>query len=191
MEKLAGELELVRRFKNGDHSVFGAIMAHYEPYVLGLLMRMAPNRAQAEDLCQETFLKVLKGLNRFKGGSELKTWIFRVAHNVAFDSFRSPESRADSLDALAEDGMQDPVAHAPLPSDNVDEGAMRQAVEKALGNLPRTQREVLHLLYWEELSVADIAKVLDIPEGTVKTHLFRGRKALRRDAALLLAGGAS
>ncbi len=190
MERLPGEPELVRRFQNGDHSVFGAIMAHYEPYVLGLFKRMTPNGAQAEDLCQETFLKVLKGLGGFKGQSGLKTWIFRIAHNLACDSFRSPKGKEDSLDQIAEEGAGEPKGAGPLPPESLDESSLREAIEKAMEILPSNQREILHLLYWEELSVAEISKVLAIPEGTVKTHLFRARKALRRNASLLVAGGA-
>ena len=140
MERLPGEPELVRRFQNGDPSVFGAIMAHYEPYVLGLFKRMTPDVAQAEDLCQETFLKVLKGLGRFKGESGLGTWIFRIAHNIACDSFRSPKGKAYSLDQMTEDGAGEPQAAGPLPAHNLDEASLRTAVERAMEILPSAQR---------------------------------------------------
>ena len=82
MEALAGERELIRRFQAGDASAFVGIMNHYEPYILGLLTRLTGDRTRAEDLCQETFLKALKGLHRFRSDSSLKTWLFRIAHNA-------------------------------------------------------------------------------------------------------------
>lgn len=189
MDGLSGERDLVRRFQAGEAAAFGAIMSHYEPYVLGMVRRMVPDRSRAEDLCQETFLKVLKGLGRFRGESGLKTWIFRIAHNVVADHARAAEPVAESLDARAEAGS-DPPAPAPAPPDRLDERALRLALERAMGELVPVQREVLHLLYWQEFTVAQIAEVLGLPEGTVKTHLFRGRQALRRHAAAFAPGGA-
>lgn len=189
MDALSGERELVRRFQSGDAAAFGALMSHYEPYVLGMVRRMVPDRSRAEDLCQETFLKVLGGLGRFRGESGLKTWIFRIAHNVVTDHLRAADGAVESLDERAEAGVE-PADPAPPPPERLDEQALRRAMERAMGELVPVQREVLHLLYWQELSVAEIAQVLDMPEGTVKTHLFRGRKALRRYAAAFAPGGA-
>ncbi len=188
MGALSGEGELVRRFQGGDAAAFEVLMSHYEPYVLGMVRRMVPDRSRAEDLCQEVFLKVLGGLGRFRGESGLGTWIFRIAHNVVTDHARAAEPAAESLEARAEEGLE-PVDPAPPPLRGLEEERLRRAVETAMGELVPVQREVLHLLYWEELSVAEIAKVLDLPEGTVKTHLFRGRRALRRSAAGRASGG--
>jgi len=188
MGALVGEAELVRRFQAGDASAFAALLAHHEPQVLGLLRRLVRDASTAEDLCQETFLRVLKGLPHFRAESGLGTWIYRVAHNAAVDHLRAREP-GDSLDARAEEGY-DPPAAGPEPPAAVQEGEMRRAVDAALSTLPAPQREVLHLLYWDELSVAEIAGVTGLPEGTVKTHLFRGRQALRGKVEGLLAGGA-
>lgn len=185
MEPLPGEKEWVRRFQSGDASAFVAIMNHYEPYILGLLTRLAGDRSRAEDLCQETFLKALKGLHAFRADSALKTWLFRIAHNTATDHLRAADPETQSLEERAEDGLF-PEAPAPDPLARLEEAQMRNAVEGAMGGLPQQQKEILHLFYWDELSVAEIGQAMRMPEGTVKTLLFRGRQALRGKVLHLL-----
>lgn len=177
----------VRRFQAGDPSAFAALLADHEPRVLALLRRLVRDPSAAEDLCQETFLRVLRGLPHFRAESGFGTWVYRVAHNVAVDHLRGRQP-GDSLDARAEEGF-DPPAPGPVPPAAVEEAEVRRAVEEAMSVLPAAQREVLHLLYWDELSVAEIAGVTGLPEGTVKTHLFRGRQSLRGRVEGLLSGG--
>ncbi|MEW5765621.1 MAG: RNA polymerase sigma factor [Acidobacteriota bacterium] len=185
MERLPGEDGLVRRHLSGDPRAFDAIMRHYEPYVLGLLWRMAGERSAAEDLCQETFLKVLKGLPSFRGGSSLKTWIYRIAHNVWTDRLRA----RDPEETGGEEHPAYRVAADPrTPLGRVEDAQIRMALEAAMADLPRAQREALHLFYWDDLSVEEVAQALSVPEGTVKTLLFRGRRALREKVALQLGG---
>jgi len=190
MEPLPAEQQWIEAFKAGDASAFAKIMEHYEPYVLGLIWRMTGNRSAAEDLCQETFLKVLKGLGAFRRGSGLKTWIFRVAHNTAVDHLRSQGPRTQPLDDLeSEPGFAaDP---SPTPLAQVQDGQLRRCIEAAMDLLPPRQREVLHMLYWDGLTVAQIATACSMPTGSVKTMLFRGRGALRSRVAHLLSEGRS
>lgn len=178
MEPLPGEKDWIRRFQSGDASAFVAIMNHYEPYILGLLTRLTGDRARGEDLCQETFLKALKGLSSFRLDSSLKTWLFRIAHNAVTDQVRGAGPGTDSLEEREEGGLQ-ARSPTPDPEARMEEAQVRRAIEEAMENLPRSQREVLHLFYWDELSVGEIAAALRMPEGSVKTLLFRGRNALR------------
>ena len=133
MEPLTGEREWIRKFQSGDASAFVAIMNHYEPYILGLLTRLAGDRARAEDLCQETFLKALKGLPSFRRDSSLKTWLFRIAHNTAMDQARADGPGTDSLDEREEGGLK-PAARPQAPRPEL-EAQMRGAVEEGYGLL--------------------------------------------------------
>lgn len=189
MDPLPKEKQWIKRFQAGDAAAFARIMDHYEPYALGLIWRMTGDRHAAEDICQEVFIKVLKGLGRFRTDSSLKTWIFRIAHNAAQDHRRSKrpmETMTGRAEALAEsgDGREDD------PLYRMQDAQLRKSIERALQALPSLPREVLHLFYWDDLSVAEIGTVLGIPEGTVKTHLFRGRKALREKMLDAKLGGA-
>ncbi len=189
MDPLPDEKQWIKRFQAGDAAAFARIMDHYEPYALGLVWRMTGDRHAAEDICQEVFIKVLKGLGRFRTESSLKTWIFRIAHNAALDhkrSHRPMESLADRDEIVAggdagRDGQ---------PLARMEDAQLKKAIERAMETLPALPREVLHLFYWDELSVAEIGTVLEIPEGTVKTHLFRGRKTLREQMLQSKLGGA-
>ena len=177
MEPLPAEQRWIDAFKAGDAAAFAKIMEHYEPYVLGLIWRMTGDRATAEDLCQETFLKILKGLGSFRRGSSLKTWIFRIAHNAVVDHARGTGRAAEPLDEIGADTC--PPDPAPTPLAQVEEGQLRQGIEEAMGTLAPREREILHMLYWDGLRVAEIAAACTLPEGTVKTLLFRSRRALR------------
>ena len=177
MEPLPAEQRWIDAFKAGDAAAFAKIMEHYEPYVLGLIWRMTGDRATAEDLCQETFLKILKGLGSFRRGSSLKTWIFRIAHNAVVDHARGTGHRAEPLEESGAHAC--PPDPAPTPLAQVEEGQLRRGIEEAMGTLAPREREILHMLYWDGLSVAEIASACALPEGTVKTLLFRARQTLR------------
>jgi len=187
MESLPEEQRWVARFQAGDPAAFARIMNHYEPYVLGLLWRMTGDRAKAEDLCQESFIRILKGLPHFRGESSLKTWIFRIAHNTATDLFRSAKPEAEPLEEADSSSSSD---GGPGPLEKIEGDQLRRRLEAAMELLPELPRTILHLFYWDDLPVVQIASVLKLPEGTVKTHLFRGRKALRESVQRYLPGGA-
>ena len=187
MESLPDEPQWIARFQAGDPAAFEKIMTHYEPYVFGLLWRITGDRAKAEDLCQETFIRVLKGLPRFRRESSLKTWVFRIAHNTATDLFRASKPDTEPLEE-ADSPSQSTGAAGPL--EEIESAQLRSRLEAAMKTLPNLPRTILHLFYWDDLSVAHIASVLNLPEGTVKTHLFRGRQALRDSVQLRLSGGA-
>ncbi len=188
MEPMPAEQRWIEAFKAGDAAAFAKIMSHYESYVLGLLWRITGDKATAEDLCQETFLKVLKALPSFRRDSSLKTWLFRIAHNTATDHLRASGPAAEDLEDAERKGAL-PAAGAPSPLKQVEEGRLRQGIERAMATLPRTQREILHMLYWDGLTVAEIASATAMPEGTVKTLLFRGRRALRERVSSSLEEG--
>jgi RNA polymerase sigma-70 factor (ECF subfamily) len=179
MASSAEQQQWIESYLKGDASGFERIMAFYEPPVLRYLWRLTGNRGTAEDLCQETFFKVLGNLSKLRDRSGLKPWIFKIAHRAAMDYFRKNKVETHSMDRTDEDGIELPDAGND-PLRHIVEDQLRDAVDRAMDRLTPHQKEILHLYYWEELSVAEIAASLKVPDGTVKTHLFRGRKALRR-----------
>ena len=177
MNHLDGENRLVKQFKAGDASAFEVIMKHYEPYVMGLTLRMIGDRATAEDICQEVFVKVLKGLRRFREGSTLKTWIFRIAHNTVVDHVRSSKNLEEPLEEPENGTKHEATESSPL--NTLAEEQLRLEITKSMKSLQPQVREIVHLFYWDQLSVGEIGEAMDLPAGTVKTHLFRARKKLR------------
>ncbi len=161
---------------------FEALVRSHEKVVWHLLLRMVPRREVAEELCQEVFLKVFQQLHRFRFESALGTWIGRIAFSVASRHLRRKQLPLVESAAVDDDDSADPFAQL---ADDMD---LQQAFEAAddsarlaaaIERLPALQRAVVTLFHLEELPIAEIATITDMPEGTIKSHLFRARRSLR------------
>lgn len=135
------------------------------------------NRAAAEDALQATYLKILDGRARFEGRSSVRTWVFGVLRRTAAEEDRRGGSRRWRSLSLAE-------SHPASGSHQPDAGVLRSEEScrllEALKALPARQREVLHLVFYQEMTIAEAAEVLGVRLGTARTHYERGKTALRR-----------
>lgn len=171
----------------GSQPAFEQIVRRYQRPVLSLLVRLTGDRALAEDLAQETFVKAFRNLAAFDVTRRLSTWILRIAHNTGIDAMRRRRIRAVSLDTGPRpDDPTPPEPAAPLTPDPVERAALQRALEAALATLRPDQREAVALRYEEGLSFDEIGQVLRIPEVTARSHVHRARKELAR---LLAAAG--
>lgn len=173
---------LVERAGNGgDNAAFAELVRRHQGKVRGLLLRLTGNPTLADDLAQEVFLRAYRGLVGFEGRSRFSTWVYRIAYNV----FLNHRTRSKELAALPQ-GFE---SSAPAPDSELSPGRfdMRSDLAAAITELPERYRMVVTLYYLEDVSYPEIAEVLDLPLGTVKTHLHRAKKLLRDH----LAGGAS
>jgi RNA polymerase sigma-70 factor (ECF subfamily) len=171
----------------GSQPAFEQIVRRYQRPVLSLLVRLTGDRALAEDLAQETFVKACRNLAAFDVSRRLSAWILRIAHNTAVDAMRRRRIRAVSLDTAPRPGGPDPAEPvAPLTPDPVERAALQRALEAAMATLRPDQREAVALRYEEGLSFDQIGQVLGIPEVTARSHVHRARKEL---ASLLAAAG--
>ena len=123
----------------------------------------------AEEVLQETMMVVWNQADRFQGRSKATTWMLGIARNLAYNLLRR-EARGDRQPDIA-----------PLGEDPAERAQRSVCVEAALDRLSPRQREVIHLVYYEELSVVEVAEILGIPEGTVKSRMHHARKALREE----------
>lgn len=144
--------------------------------MVSLIARMTGDRAQAEDLAQEAFVKAFRSLSAFDTTRRLSSWLFRIAHNTAIDALRKPRPATVSLDA--EEGGRSAALHATPPADPVERGALASALESALMQLRPDFRAAVVLRYEEGLSFEEIGHVLGIPEVTARSHVHRARKDL-------------
>lgn len=176
------DLALARLCREGDICAQERIVDLLIPVVNGLFRRKGLAADVAEDLCQETLLSVFDALNRYEGKSRLTTWAYTIASRRLADWFRSAKRRDPALCAAERlesetDGFaaadQDPLAR-------LESEASSLRVRQALAQLTEPMKSVLIDYYLGELSVKAIATELGIPVATVKTHLHRGRKALRK-----------
>jgi RNA polymerase sigma-70 factor (ECF subfamily) len=188
-----GDAELVERHRQGDPSAFLEIVDTYSNLLYNVAFRMTGNREDALDLYQEVLLKVYRSLDRFRGQSSLRTWMYRITVNAARNRARwwSRVKRGTtySLDAAQED-RQPPSERVadpqPSPEGRAYGSEIRVRVQQGLDQLPVAQRVVVVLRDVEGLEYREIASTLGISLGTVKSRLARGREALRRQLADLL-----
>ena len=173
------DLELVERHRYGDDRAFNEVYARFEDMVYNLSYRLAGNREEAADLTQEIFLRVFRHLGSFGGRSTLKTWIFRIAVNHCRDRLSRWHPPTQPIGEETGEG----VAVYPDPSRGPEELAVaaddKRRVEQALIRLPQVFREVVVLRDIEGLSYEEIADVLGVRIGTVRSRIARGRDQLR------------
>ena len=156
-----------------DRRAFAELLRRHQSKVRGLLLRLAGDRALADDLAQETFLRAYRGLVGFAGRARFSTWLYRIAYNV-YLNHRARVRQHASLPEGFEGG-----AAAPESSMSAARADLRRDLEAAIAGLPDRYRAVVMLHYLEDVSYPEIAEILDLPLGTVKTHLHRAKRLLR------------
>ncbi|MDP8956348.1 MAG: sigma-70 family RNA polymerase sigma factor [Actinomycetota bacterium] len=170
-ERGASDQELVRRFQQGQEDAFGDLMRRHERRVYNLAYRMLGNTEEARDAAQDTFLSCFRNLERFRGEAAFTTWLHRIAVNICYDSLR--KRALSPVDAIR--------FPEPLPApDHSDESATSIDVQRGLLAVSPEFRAVLILHEIQDVPVEEIAETLDLPVGTVKSRLHRGRVALGR-----------
>ncbi len=174
------ERELVRRCLLGDGASQRQLVQRYGRVVWSVCSRAGLPRAEAEEVAQEAFSSAFSALPRFRGECRLATWFYRIALRRVSDFRRSP-SRRDVPSGLPGDTAVLDRAAGPesSPEAQAEDGQRRERVRRALDALEEPARSVLLAYYVGEMPVLEIARAFTIPEGTVKTHLHRGRLSLR------------
>jgi RNA polymerase sigma-70 factor, ECF subfamily len=168
------EAELIARCRQGDQQAFRELVDRYKDLVFALVSRSTADRSRVEDLAQEVFLKVHRGLPYFRGEAKLTTWIFRIVLNLlSQESQKRRTAREVPLDPElpAHQPRTDPRAARDLE--------LRDRLEKAMARLPPNYRLLIAGHYLQDVKYEDLAEALDMPLGTVKTHLHRAKQQLR------------
>ena len=176
------EAQIVRRVLQGDVNAFERLVTEYEKAVYAIAQRMTGNAEDAADMTQETFIKAYNSLQSFRGDSKFSVWLYRIASNVCLDFLRS-RSRKPSVSLSVEDdegeeGQLDIADESQSPELLMERGLTRDAVRRGLDTLPPDYRQILLLREIQGLSYDEIAAVLEIEVGTVKSRIFRARKRL-------------
>jgi RNA polymerase sigma-70 factor (ECF subfamily) len=184
------EIQFIERLKRGDAAAFETLVNERSGEIFGLLYRLTENVEEARDLTQETFLRAFQSIAHFRGESDLRTWIYRIAINQARNRWRwwrrrrreatvsidAPEiggGRLGLVATLKANTVRDPEQNTLLSE-------REQALKKALSTLKRVYRETVILRDIEGFAYEEIAATLEISVGTVKSRLARGRQELRR-----------
>ncbi len=184
---------LIQRCRAGDMQAFGLLVAKYQDRLFNTLLRIIGRSAEAEELTQEAFLRAIEKLSQFRGESKFYTWLFRIGTNLAITRIRRQSRvRFRSLDSIRPtgDGQRAPTEPAdtssPGPVEKLIAKEKAQMIAAALEELDDEHRVVIVLRDVEEMDYAAIADVLEIPAGTVKSRLHRGRNILKDKLANLI-----
>ena len=170
---LGNERELVERCRSGDERAFQELVDQYKDLVFALIARTVQDRSRAEDLAQDVFFRIHRGLPYFRGEARLSTWIYRIVANVVV------QDHGRAAAAVSLDDERSNVRPAASDRQFVDL-ELRDRLEKAIARLPANYRLLIAAHYLEGVRYEDLADALQLPLGTVKTQLYRAKQQLRR-----------
>lgn len=173
------EQELTARARRGDQEAFAQLVQDNQRRVYGLALRMTQNPEDAMDLAQETFLRAWSALPNFRGSASFSTWVYRLAYNTAIDFLRKSSLRRDVSVPLGEQ-VPEVADTRSDPQGELERREVRAALERGLAQLPEHYRTVLVMRELSGLSYQEIAQVLKLDLGTVKSRLARARGELRK-----------
>ncbi|MEN8697830.1 RNA polymerase sigma factor SigW [Bacillus infantis] len=174
----------IKQVLKGDQNAFGEIVEIYKDKVFQLCFRMLGNRHEAEDIAQEAFLRAYINIQSFNIDLKFSTWLYRIATNLCIDRIRKkkPDYFLDA-EVAGTDGLtmySQIAADTRLPEEDVESLELQETIQNEISKLPEKYRSVIVLKYIEELSLNEISEIMDLPLGTVKTRIHRGREALRK-----------
>jgi RNA polymerase sigma-70 factor (ECF subfamily) len=174
----------IKQVRKGDQNAFGEIVELYKDKVFQLCFRMLGNSHEAEDISQEAFIRAYINIERYNIDRKFSTWLYRIATNLCIDRIRKkkPDYYLDA-EVAGTEGLtlysQIPASQL-APDEEVSKIELQEIIQNEILKLPEKYRTVIVLKYIEELPLMEISKILDLPIGTVKTRIHRGREALRK-----------
>jgi RNA polymerase sigma-70 factor (ECF subfamily) len=177
------ERDLVARCLARDEQAYRELVRRYQRPVLNLAWRITGDPEEAAEVAQETFVRVLRSLGSYDPGRPLRSWLFKIAANLALDSLRRRKRRPVALEDLSdEEGRPsiEAVDTGPPPDAGLLEDWSRERFDALVRELPEHYQAILYLRYREQLAYDEIAETLGIPLGTVKVRLHRAHEILRR-----------
>jgi len=179
--------DVILHAREGRESAFRELIRRYERPVFSVIYRMIRDREMAEDLAQDTFIKVLNALDRYDPKYKFSSWIFKIAHNTTLDQLRKKGPETLSLDGSPHARTQEQaeatsftaVATSENPEQYTQSKELGSEIEAAIQQLRPEYRAVIVLWHIEGRPYDEIAEIMDLPLGTVKTYIHRGRNELR------------
>ena len=186
--KKLSDQEVVALARQGREAAFRELIGRYQRPVFSLIYRLVRDREKAEDLAQDTFIKVLNALDRYDPSYKFSSWIFKIAHNTSLDHLRKKEPETLSLDGSPHATTQSEVEASTIsvlsteesPEDYAASRELGATLEVAIGRLRPEYRTAIVLCHVEGWAYEDIAQTMGVPLGTVKTYIHRARNELKK-----------
>ncbi|OZU87497.1 RNA polymerase sigma factor SigW [Virgibacillus indicus] len=176
--------EKIKLVKKGDQSAYEDVVSFFQNKIYQHCFRMLGNAHEAEDIAQEAFIRAYVNIHSFDDKRKFSTWLYRIATNLTIDRIRKRKpdyyldaevKGTDGLDMYSQLASKDR-----LPGEEVESIELQRYIHQEISGLPPKYRSIIMLRYLEEFSLQEISDILDIPLGTVKTRIHRGREALRK-----------
>jgi len=178
-----GERRLVEAARRGDHRAFEALVVKYQDRIYRVVQRMVGGSEAVDDIAQEVFIRAYRSIGDFKGESSLYTWLYKIALNLCRNFYRT-RGRRPVHEEIGEDGSTTVLeAEGGSPEDEVLRREFWEQLRRGLDGLPEEQREAIVLCDLEGMSYEEMADVMGVPIGTVRSRIFRGRRALQERLA--------
>lgn len=176
--------EKIKKVKKGDQAAYSDVVDFFQNKIFQHCYRMLGNMHEAEDIAQEAFIRAYVNIDTFDERRKFSTWLYRIATNLTIDRIRKrkPDYYLDA-EVKGTDGLNmysQMSTKDPSPSEEVESIELQRYIHNEISQLPPKYRSIITLRYLEEFSLQEISEILDIPLGTVKTRLHRGREALRK-----------
>lgn len=176
------DFSLVERAKTGDQKAYAELMQRYKDSIFFMVLKMVNNKDDAMDITVTTFAKAFENLEKYRPDYAFSTWLFRIATNGSIDFIRKKKIHTTSIDGLGGDYSDDRVFEIKSDVLNPEEVSIKkqqtEELKAIIDKLPPRYKTLIILRYFDELSYEEIAEQLDLPLGTVKAQLFRGRDLL-------------
>ena len=171
---------LIQRCLGGDQRAWDLVVQHYWRKVFNVAYKFVGKHDEAEDLTQEIFLKIFKSLDTFDRRANFQTWLISVSRNLCIDHYRRVRKERETIDRTVDPNELSPVAHERGPLASLEQEDRVALLGQALAALPESLRTAVLMRDIEEVSYQEIARRLNLPEGTVKSRINRGRNELAR-----------
>ena len=185
------ERTLINKILQGNLRAFQGLIEKYQNLVTHIVFRLISNFNDREDVCHEVFIKVYQNLKNFKFQSKLSTWIGRIAYNTAINHMRKeriplyddikPNYDKDTDNEFISAPLNSVQTEYPNPDEVIEKKDRTELIQKQMEKLSAPYRTILTLYHLDQLSYQEIGEIMNLPEGTVKSYLFRGRKKLKEN----------
>ncbi|MFD2043369.1 RNA polymerase sigma factor SigW [Ornithinibacillus salinisoli] len=174
----------IKQVKKGDQAAYEDVVLFFQDKIFQHCYRMLGNKHEAEDIAQEAFIRAYVNIHSYDENRKFSTWLYRIATNLTIDRIRKrkPDYYLDA-EVKGTDGLDmysQLATNERLPEEEVQGMELQNYIQNEMLNLPPKYRSIIMLRYLEEFSLQEISDILDIPLGTVKTRIHRGREALRK-----------
>ncbi|MFQ5823130.1 MAG: RNA polymerase sigma factor [bacterium] len=171
---------LIDKIISGDTKAFQSLIEKYQRLVSHIVFRMISNKSDREDVCQDVFIKVYQNLSNFQFESKISTWIAKIAYNTSINHLKKKKVPLFNDCSSENKSIEDYLSNHTSPEEFAEDSDLALRLQNEINKLPVQFRTILTLYHLDEMSYAEIVEIMGLPDGTVKSYLFRARKLLKK-----------